>query len=272
MFSIYIRKISSTVAAILTIFVIGMSVANAYSLPGIAPSGAPNLTFEKINFSAKNFNNGGISLWASSSERFDWNINGQTYQGTKGSFNLTSEFTDSGTFIGGTVSVFGKITDWGIDSPQFLMSADLSSFTFSGDLLGWDTDNIVCDPALWTGCTLQESVYIDLDKLFPGLGALTQKNWKSGVCRSPPYPYRLRPGYLVQRWCWWAGCDAGSADARLQDQVNTRRQRRVFSVRRLPDLHPFARRQEHRVIGLDIKRAVKLRHVSQHADDAITGR
>jgi hypothetical protein len=85
------------------------------------------------------------------------------HSGTDGSFTLVANFDDNGNFIDGTVQILGRIADEGIDTKQTLMTANLVDFATDGYLIGFKTDNIVCNAAIAADCTLQESVYLSME-------------------------------------------------------------------------------------------------------------
>jgi hypothetical protein len=93
-------------------------------------------------------------------------------------------------FQSGTVKVEGKITGLGINTTQTLMTANLTGFNkdSSGYLYGFNTNNIVCNPAIlaYQGCTTAESIYI---ALFSSQKSLT-KSWstKGVALTSIPVP------------------------------------------------------------------------------------
>ena len=66
--------------------------------------------------------------------------------------------------LSGTVSIKGKMKDLGIKKQSLLMKADLMDFANDENILGFNTDNIVCHQAIIdaVGCTSSESVYLSL--------------------------------------------------------------------------------------------------------------
>ena len=93
----------------------------------------------------------------------------QVYNIGNTSYSLTANFNTSNYLTGGSVSIKGNIPGLGINnSSTTLMSANLTpggfASGFGGYLLGFNTQNLVCNPQLnaYTHCTTAESVYLGL--------------------------------------------------------------------------------------------------------------
>jgi hypothetical protein len=169
MFSIYIRKITSIAACCLAIFIIGMSAANAYSLPGIPSSGNPAfVTNASVNL---NPNSGKLAIKGKGDFLYD--LNGTMYDGQHAKWDLKADFDSSGNLLGtGSLTFSGNMASLGIGGEQseFIMSADVIDWnlTSNSNMWGFETTNLVCNAKLLATCTANESVYVILDKSFSG--------------------------------------------------------------------------------------------------------
>jgi len=101
----------------------------------------------------------------------DFNLSSsESYRLKGGNYKLTANFDTEGNFLDGTVKIKGKIkTEFGKSKGSTLMTATLSSFAYEDTLLGFNTQNIVCNDFIndligGGGCTNAESVFIDLQK------------------------------------------------------------------------------------------------------------
>ena len=146
-------------------------VVPSIELPGIVPASYPNFENSvklkvkkngKKGYRVKIKKKGSLKLFnLSSLESYD--IKG-------GNYKLIANFDPLGNFLDGTLQIKGKIkTDAG-KIKGVLMTATLGDFAYDGTLLGWNTHNIVCSDGINAligggGCTENESVYIDLEKL-----------------------------------------------------------------------------------------------------------
>ena len=151
---------------------ISASSAYAVSLPGISPSGEPNF-FHNVKITIRNDaikvrkNNG--------SSDFVLNTSSGAIAGTHLMYALDGSFDSGGNFLGGTVSLSGRLPSIGITSNTDLFSALLpagnANVNWAPNLIGFNTSNIVCDPLLVAAigsCTTNESVYLLLDTTFDG--------------------------------------------------------------------------------------------------------
>jgi len=146
----------------------------ALSLPGIPDSGLP--AFGNSVKVQLNPNSGTLKVLGRQS--FLFNDGTSVWQGGAGQYTLLANFDSSGNLLsGGTVSLRGRIDGLGINSSSLLMSADLTSWVWGNedgssgptfDLLGFGTDNIICNPDLLVQCTQRESVFVQLDRPFNG--------------------------------------------------------------------------------------------------------
>jgi hypothetical protein len=135
------------------------SSAYAYEISGITPSSEPQFV-NNVTIRANRGN------WTISGHRdFIFNDGTNTWDGSALNYRLTATFDSAGDFVSGSVELFGKIDGLGVPR-TLLTSADLTSFgtdLLQPNLLGFNTDNIYCDPGLGVMCTQSESVYIVLD-------------------------------------------------------------------------------------------------------------
>jgi hypothetical protein len=156
---------------------ISSSAAFAVSLPGIPASGPLSFdfsqalvqptsirellgTFSNNNASITNFGTTSVFEATTMGDFIFTDVNGSLYDGTNGTFQLDAQYNSGGTLIGGTVSITGQINGIGINNVQSLMTADLSSFATSGNLLGYATTNVTCNAAYADDCFANESVYL----------------------------------------------------------------------------------------------------------------
>ena len=170
--------------ALMSLLTFGLlGVANALSLPGIPDSGTYSFEFDNASQTATSMNDyirkwyhngveieegiGGTKvLRAENAGAFTFYGSGMTpYEGDAGQFDLEAFFDAGGNFISGTVTISGRIEGFGIDTPQFLMSANLVDFASSGDnmLIGFETSNLTCNAAfqnIYNVCEVNESVYL----------------------------------------------------------------------------------------------------------------
>jgi hypothetical protein len=141
-----------------------------YELPGIVSSSLP--AFETpVRVSYLNNSSGSKITAVFNYMGGDSNLvfSSQTFGVQNTKYRLTAFFDSYNVFQSGTVQIRGKIpglvSGHGI---QTLMTANLTSFASNalGDLLGFNTDNIVCHPDInvFASCTTSESVYLALSK------------------------------------------------------------------------------------------------------------
>jgi hypothetical protein len=164
-----------------------LSVDTYSTLPGIPTAGSPSFNFNDSNGDYSDTidswftnilyiaNNGaaGHTLYAYQEGNFTyWENDTTSYGGTDGVFNLTANYDDSGVFQDGTVTIDGIIPGL-INSDSELMRADLTNFNFQDNLVGFTTNNIVCNPTIAAECTLAGSVYFNTAANFPDIGSLT---------------------------------------------------------------------------------------------------
>jgi len=168
------------IAGVLIAAIFGNASVWALSLPGIPDSGLP--AFGNSVKVQLNPNSGTLKILGRQSFLFEDGTS--VWQGGASQYTLLANFDPNGNLLaGGTVSLRGRIEGLGINSSSLLMSADLTSWVWGNengslgpnfDLLGFGTNNIVCNPALLVNCTTNESVYVQLDTPFNG-------NFNSGV-------------------------------------------------------------------------------------------
>ncbi len=142
--------------------------AGQYALPGIAPSSLP--AFETAVRVSYRTNSTGSTLKATFNHMSGLSnlvYPSQTFGVRNTKYTLNAVFDSNSVFQSGTVKISGKIpglvNGHGV---QTLMTADLTAFArnAAGDLLGFNTANIVCNPAInaYGPCTTNESVYLAL--------------------------------------------------------------------------------------------------------------
>jgi hypothetical protein len=167
-----------------------LSVDTSSTLPGIPTAGSPSFNFndsggdysETIDSWFTNIvyiaNNGaaGYTLYAYQEGNFTyWAGDTTSYSGTNGVFNLQAEYDASGVFQNGTATINGIIPSL-INSDSLIMSANLTSFNFQNNLVGFATDITYCNPLIAIGdavCTFTESIYFNTTKNLPDIGSLT---------------------------------------------------------------------------------------------------
>ena len=141
-----------------------------YDLPGIVPSSLP--AFETAVRVSYLTNSTGSTLKATFNNMSGLSnlvLPSQTFGIRNTKYTLNAVFDTNNVFQSGTLQITGKIP--GLvngHNVQTLMTADLTAFASntSGDLLGFNTANIVCNPAInaYAHCTTNESVYLVLNK------------------------------------------------------------------------------------------------------------
>ena len=172
--SCVLRKIIALAFVSVCVFLIqGIThFAAADSLPGLVPSSLPafntsvNVVYTKDangNTIAASYDGGvGLSNLTYPNSAFN-NITNTTY-------SLTANFDASSVFQNGTVRIDGQIASLGINTTVPLMTADLIKFASdsSGLLVGFNTNNIVCNPDInaYAHCTTAESIYLELASPF----------------------------------------------------------------------------------------------------------
>jgi hypothetical protein len=190
-------------AALLSLGLLGSNVATALaidpsaSLPGIPEAGAPSFAFNDSsgdysdtiaswysNIVYVQAHSSGYTLYAYSEGDFTyWESAATSYAGTDGIFSLQAEFDLAGNFDAtaatNSVSITGIIAGL-IDINSTLMSADLNGFAYLNSLVGFGTENIVCDPAIVL-CTNAESVYFQTATEFPDIGALAGNDYQTSM-------------------------------------------------------------------------------------------
>ena len=171
----FVSKIASTIVSALLLAIAMNSSAYAelvpgFDLPGIVPASWPHfensvklkvLKNGKKGFKVKVRKKGSLNF-LNVDPSVSYDIKG-------GNYKLNAFFDPDGNFLEGSVEIKGKIkTDFG-KTRGTLMTATLGDFAFDGNLLGWNTHNIVCNDFVnqlvgGNGCTTDESVYILLDE------------------------------------------------------------------------------------------------------------
>jgi hypothetical protein len=168
---------AAAVAAVVAAFALPSSsgfaniiVADQYDLPGIVPSSLP--AFETAVQVSYLKNSSGATLKARFNDTSGFSklvYPNQTFGVRNTKYVLNAVFDSNNVFQSGTVAIRGKIPGLvGGHGVQTLMTADLTAFArnSAGDLLGFNTANIVCNPAInaYVPCTTSESVYLALNK------------------------------------------------------------------------------------------------------------
>ena len=162
---------------LLALTFLGGGTALAYKLPGIPESGSPVFGNDvKVDF---NPNSGKIKI--SGKNYFTFNDSQQIFEGNSSKYTLRVDFNNkTGAFESGSLRLTGAIPGLGIKKNETLVTANITDWNLSGtqsgdpllgggfDLWGFATSNIVCSPMLLVSCTLNESVYIELDEAFSG--------------------------------------------------------------------------------------------------------
>jgi hypothetical protein len=167
----------SRIMVLLAIYFLGAGAALAYDLPGIPESGAPRFENDvKVDF---NPNSGKIKVTGRND--FLFNNSQQIFQGHSSKYTLRVDFdSNTGAFENGSLELRGAIDALGIKRNETLVTADIIDWNLNGwqsgmpsgggfDLWGFATSNIACNPNLLVQCTLNESVYIELDEAFSGV-------------------------------------------------------------------------------------------------------
>ena len=143
-----------------------------YDLPGIPASGSPAI----INDVKVKFKKHTQAFNITGKRDFKLLTGGTTYAGYKLKYTLNYDLDTSF----GSLEIKGKIPGLGItDRKTVLVTADVIDFAsgstghhygHKNNLLGFATDNIVCDPVLdaAVGCTVAESVYVKLTRGWGG--------------------------------------------------------------------------------------------------------
>jgi hypothetical protein len=174
------KKLTSVLAmsAALIVGSLASSGVAALSLAGIPNSGAPAFR-NNVKF---NLNTKSDRLRVTGRKEFTFFDGVSGYVGQQSKYTLLVNFSNSGAFEDGSVTLTGKIPGLDINANNTtLMSADIIDWAwgnegglmpgdlgFNIDLWGFATDNIVCSPLLLVACTLRESVYVQLDSPFSG--------------------------------------------------------------------------------------------------------
>jgi hypothetical protein len=174
----YFSKIKLTVfASVLGFFTLGSIsgfastlTAGQYALPGIGPSSLPAFeTPVRVSY-LKNSTGSTLKAKFNTMPGFSNLVYpSQTFSVRNTKYTLTAVFDKNNAFQSGTVQIRGKIpglvNGHGV---QTLMTADLAAFASNtlGDLLGFNTDNIICHPDInaYSQCTTSETVYLALKK------------------------------------------------------------------------------------------------------------
>jgi hypothetical protein len=152
---------------------------NGCSLPGIRDGGYPYFDYGvKVTYKDKNKKNDDIddfkvkAKWDKKSGQSVLTLNlDEFYFIGKPKYKFTAEVKD-GVLKKGSVKIQGIIQDLGITKRTTLMEADLEgdwAFSLDGQLLGFDTTNIVCHEAIAQYCTTAESVYLALAESINGV-------------------------------------------------------------------------------------------------------
>ena len=172
----FVSKIASSMFSALLLAVMMNGSASAefvpgLELPGIVPASYPNFENSvRVKVLQKGKKGFRLKVRKKGSLR-DFNLtSSESYRLKGGNYKLTANFDTEGKFLDGTVKIKGKIkTEFGKSKGSTLMTATLSSFAYEDTLLGFNTQNIVCNDFIndligGGGCTNAESVFIDLQK------------------------------------------------------------------------------------------------------------
>ncbi|MGI9290910.1 MAG: hypothetical protein ACR2QG_06500 [Gammaproteobacteria bacterium] len=192
-------KTVSLFAALITVLnLIGTAQALPVTeLPGIAPSGNPNFTFDDTmtsdysntiqswydNLFYIEYNGSGYTLFVAQQGDFTYSPSpSETLQGTDGIFNLYANFDSSGNFLDGMMAIAGRVPGVGInDSSTILTRGTLNSYEVSGSVMGFSADITYCDAAIAADCNFAspESVYFYTAENLPDIGSLGGGNYQS---------------------------------------------------------------------------------------------
>lgn len=165
----------------------GSSATAATMIPGIPDAGTPAFT-HIVKLSA---NQGKWSARLNGGNKdFFLNTGHQILPGEAFKFNFDATFNkQTGVFEGGSMSIQGTLPGLNIlDKFTVLMSADLTGFGTAGNLIGFNTANIVCNPALGLNCTTNESVIFVLNSVFGGDGLTKLTNATATAITTVPLP------------------------------------------------------------------------------------
>ncbi len=134
---------------------------DGFSLPGIRPAGYPNLENDVTFTWKKNRTGASIHAFSGSSEILFNYTPTESYLLQSGSFQLKANFDSFGNFTDGDLKVTGVLKDPTFTLAGVQVTADLESFNFIDNLLGFNTTNLVCPD--FDFCTTSESVYLLLN-------------------------------------------------------------------------------------------------------------
>jgi hypothetical protein len=141
-----------------------MFPGNGCNLPGITAGSFPYFD-QAVDVKYKETNNGFKikAKFLSGSKRSSLVGASDVYSIDNTKYKLSAEMKND--TLSGMVRIKGKIQDLGINKQKTLMEADLmDAFDSAGNLVGFNTENIVCHQAIIdaVGCTSSESVYLSL--------------------------------------------------------------------------------------------------------------
>lgn len=141
---------------------------DGFNLPGISAAGWPN--FENaVMVRWRQQGNHGYRLnanYAGGDFFFNYSID-DSYVIEHGSYQLKAWFDADGGFLNGDVKITGNLSGLYnndgtlVDASGVLMTANLDSFAWNSDLLGFNTTDIICP--FFDFCTENESAYLSLD-------------------------------------------------------------------------------------------------------------
>lgn len=198
---VYCRRLKAlALTGLLGVFALGSSnsfadTVNVYGVnfAGISGIGAPSLpafgTYINANFTKGSSSSVLKVTQASSDSIFITPWSPYIYGIKNTSYSLTANFSSSGVFTSGSVTINGKFN--GSSTSTTLLTANLATFAKSSDghIWGFNTNNIVCSAAINTaahGCTTSEVVYLGLSNAEKSL----TKSWstKGVALTSVPVP------------------------------------------------------------------------------------
>lgn len=159
---------------------VSASITFGTSLPGLKPSGAPtysnsaqlNLFSIGSDFLLTLTNSGSPIIFNNPYNKLGIGLYESTEPTNPGNFILTAQFKADGTYIANTGSLhYSGQFDFpiGFSVSGNLLSADLSKFSFGGDLIGFATHQLAGFATLFSG-SQREVVYISATGLSNLLG------------------------------------------------------------------------------------------------------
>jgi hypothetical protein len=141
-----------------------MFPGNGCNLPGITPGSFPYFD-QAVDVKYKETKNGFKinAKFLSGSQRSSLVAAGDVFGIENTKYKLKAKMKNGD--LSGTVSIKGKMKDLGINKQRLLMEANLVSFDHAGNLVGFDTTDIMCHQSIEAAigaCSSSESVYLSL--------------------------------------------------------------------------------------------------------------